>query len=142
MAVGAGQGSPAQQQAREGQRPEHGHVGLFCGVAAFLPLAKPGALCRTPAAELPTAGHFPARFFNSFFLFFRARTRGQAAKPLSMRVCGVFDASRIPSFSEFIPSFSEFVRLFPSPIHNPSSNLFDGIYAFRRKMFLTEKLGE
>ena len=46
VAAGAGQGSPAQQQAREGQRPQHGHVGLFCGVAAFLPLAKPGAVCR------------------------------------------------------------------------------------------------
>jgi hypothetical protein len=82
------------------------------------------------------------QFLYSFFLFIRARTRGLAAKPLSMRGCGVFGAARIPSFSEFIPSFSEFVRLFPSPIHNPSSNLFDGIYVFRRKMFLTEKLGE
>ena len=92
--------------------------------------------------RLSTGRVFFTRFFYSFFLFFRARTRGQAEKPLSMRVCGVFGVPRIPSFSEFIPSFSEFVRLFPSPIHNPSSNLFDGIYVFRRKMFLTEKLGE
>lgn len=92
--------------------------------------------------QLSTGRVLSSRFFYSFFLFFRARARGQAAKPLSMRVCGVFGAARIPSFSEFIPSFSEFVRLFPSPIHNPSSNLFDGIYVFRRKMFLTEKLGE
>ena len=62
-------------------------------------------LYRTPAAELPTAGRFSARFFYSFFLFFRARTRGMAEKPLSMRVCGAFGARSILTFFRLVLTF-------------------------------------
>ena len=88
--------------------------------------------------RLSTGRVFFTRFFYSFFLFFRARTRGQAAKPLSMRVFGYFHADSIPSFSGLSPSFSGFVRLFPGAIHNPSCFLFDGLFNFRRNISLSE----
>ena len=96
-----------------------------CGVAAFLPLAKPGAVCRGRRDAMPlhtleryasgccdgihlsTGRVLSTRFFYSFFLFFRARTRGRSAKPLSMRVCGVFGVRSILTFSELSLTFSE-----------------------------------
>lgn len=74
--------------------------------------------------QLSTGRGFLTRFFYSFFLFFRARARGQAAKPLSMRVYGVFGVRSILPFSELSLPFSETVSLFPSAIHNlPRFNL-------------------
>ena len=61
-----------------------------------------------PCIQLPTGRVFSTQFFNSFFLFFRARTRGQAAKPLSMRVCGVFDARSILTFFRLSLTFFRF----------------------------------
>ena len=55
-----------------------------CGEAAFLPLAKPRAVCSAAFALVC------ARVFNLRFYVFRARARGQPAKPLFMRVCGGF----------------------------------------------------
>ena len=84
--------------------------------------------------RLSTGRVFFTRFFYSFFLFFRARTRGQAAKPLSMRVCGVFDASRTLPFSGFALPFSGFVSLFPGAIHNLPF-FFVGRNALNSRMF-------
>lgn len=84
--------------------------------------------------QLSTGRVFLTRFFYSFFLFFRARTRGQAAKPLSMRVCGVFGASRTLPFLRFVLPFLRFVSLFCGAIHNLPF-IFIGRNALNSRMF-------
>jgi hypothetical protein len=72
------------------------------------------------------------KFLYSFFLFF---ARAREDRPQSLYSCGF---AAFFEFREF-RLFPSLFRLFPSVIHNPSSNLFDGIYVFRRKMFLILK---
>ena len=67
--------------------------------------ARPREVSGGGVATLPVFGSGAPRFFYIFFLFFRARARGQPGKPLSMRVCGGFWRSANPDFFPVIPDF-------------------------------------
>lgn len=68
--------------------------------------ARPREVSGGGVATLPVFGSGAPRFFYSFFLFFRARARGQPAKPVLARVSGGFGV--IPSLPFFRLSLTFF----------------------------------
>ena len=113
-----------------------------CGEAAFLPLAKPGAVCRGQARrnamhtlerygsgccdgiQFSTGRVFPSRFFYSFFLFFRARAHYARG-------------SILPFFRLTLPFF-RFVSLFSGVIHSLPRNKSGRIGVFSRVTFTVD----
>lgn len=79
--------------------------------------ARPREVSGGGVATLPVFGSGAPRFFTCFFLFFRARARGQPEKPLSMRVCEGFDVPLNCPFSNrkcpFFPVYVPFFRCYP-----------------------------
>ena len=75
------------------------------------------------ASSIRDAGLSAFEFFNSFFLFFYTRARGQAAKPAYMRVCEDLYIYSILPFLRLSLPFLRFVCLFCGVIHRLFYNL-------------------